>query len=292
MLENNYKQKQVTQEIFQTFKPKSEILKKYIDSFYFHKDDNSIKSKKIVFFPNTKNALTIYKNAKRVVISKKPMHIKITNHESYNYLYFYGGIQHNAIITEINTPFDKIGIIFHPLGMNHFIIENYTGREIRSDYHFPPIERKLKLIIDSVYGTDNFGERLEILENFFIDNLNKDFNEPIVEKAINLLENFNGKLKISQLADKLNVEEKTLLRKFRNHLNCTPKHYAKVLKFRKALTLHINSKEKRNLTDLAHNQHYYDQSDFIKSFKSLTGKNPSFFFNQVEDLGNDIYWFK
>lgn len=282
----------MSSEIFQTFKPKNEILKKYIDSFYFHKADTIINSKKIVFFPNTKNALTIYKNAQKIESSLNPNHIKIVHHKTYNYLFLFGGIQQNAIISEMNGPFDKIGVVFKPLGMNHFIDEIYLGKIVNNSYNFPSIEKKLKHYVDSIYSTNNLEKRLEMIELLFLNQINDHFNEPLLEKAINMIESFNGKLRIKELADKLNIEEKTLLRKFKNHVNCTPKYYSKVFQFRKAISNHIKKQENKSLTDLALKNEYYDQSDFIKSFRKLTGSTPSFFFNHIHDLGNEIYWFK
>jgi len=282
----------VIPEIFHTSQPKNEVLKKHIHSFYFHQVDNSMSNKQIVFFPNTKNAVTIYKNAIKVEVSKTPKQIKIIQNKMDGYLFLYGGIQQKAVISEITTPFDKIGIIFEPLGINHFVEDNYIGRQIRSDYYFPPIESKLKPIIDSVYAATTIEKRVELLENFFLNQINFNFKEPVLKEALNLIEDYHGKLKINELVKKLNIEEKTLLRKFKNHLNCTPKHYSKVHQFRTALTKYFDSNKKINsLTDLAHNNYYYDQSDFIKSFKSLTGNKPSFFFKQINNFGNEIYWF-
>lgn len=279
-------------ENFQTYKPKSDILKEYIDSFYFHQANSSIKSKKIVFFPNTKNALTIYKNAKQEIRNSSPLHMKISPSNENNYIFLYGGVQQNYVISEINSPFDKIGIIFQPLGMNHFIDKSNLGRMLTKDYSFPVIEKKLITSINSVYAIDNLEKRVEELENFFLSQINRNFEEDTLKKAISIIENNSDKLKISQLVNELNIEEKSLLRKFKRHLNCTPKHYSKVYQFRKALSSYIESKENKKLTDLALSNLYYDQSDFIKSFKTLTGNKPSFFFKEINNLGNNIYWFK
>ena len=279
-------------EKFKAYKPKNEILKKYIDSFYFHQADNSIESRKIVFFPNTKNALTIYKNTKQEISNLKPLHMKISPSNENNYVFLYGGIQQNYVVSEINPPFDKIGVIFQPLGMNHFIDKTCLGKILTKNYHFPIMEKKFINSIDSIYAVDNLEKRMEKLENFFLNQISTDFDDDILKKAITIIENNNRKLKISQLADELNIEEKSLLRKFKNHLNCTPKHYSKVYQFRKTLSSYLDSKENKNLTDLALNNLYYDQSDFIKNFKVLTGIKPSYFFKQINNLGNNIYWFK
>jgi hypothetical protein len=50
-------------ENFISLKPSNPRLNEYIESYYFHKSDGINSVSKIIFFPNTKNALTIYKNA-------------------------------------------------------------------------------------------------------------------------------------------------------------------------------------------------------------------------------------
>lgn len=279
-------------EKFISVKPKNEVLSKYIDSFYFHQNNEKDYSKKIVFFPNTKNALTIYKNSETKIINKKPLHVKIIPSENCNYFFLYGGIQQNYVVSEAVPPFDKIGVVFLPLGMNHFIEEKYLGKILRNDYYFPSIEKKILLSIDKVYKAKDIETRVALLETFFLKQINYTFHEPTLKKAINYIEEYKGKIKIGDLSSLLHVEEKTLLRKFRNHLNCTPKHYAKVFQFREAMRIYIKKKECKNLTTLAISNNYYDQSDFIKIFKKLTGTKPTSFFKNINDLGNDIYWFK
>lgn len=278
-------------EKFTVIKPKDPKLKKLIHAFYFHQNDTPNEIKRIVFFPNTNNALTIYKNAELITVSEDPKHFRILDSNENDFLLLYGGIQETAIISEIHAPFDKIGIVFKPLGMNHFINDRCIGRHLKKEFNFYPIEQKLKPYLKYVYATDDLDQRVEKLEGFFLDNICHSFSEPKIKKAIQMIESFDGKIKISELADTLSMHKKTLLRKFKYHLNCTPKHYCKVYQFRNALNMYHKHKQRKSLTDLAYSCHYYDQSDFIKNFKALAGKNPSFFFNQVDTFSDEIYWF-
>lgn len=276
-------------EEFSVFKPRSEVLKKYIATFYFHKDERQHETRKIVFFPNTKNALTIYKGSSCEFIATDPKHVRIAHQESADYLFLYGGIQQNYIVSEMRSPFDKIGIVFYPLGLNYFVRDCNMGRLIRDDFFFPSMQANMQAVIASVYETHDLEERLDLLESFFMSQLSSQFNDTVLEKAIHIIEQHQGKLKVGDVAKMVNLEEKTLLRKFKNHLNCSPKHYSKVVKFRNALSAYQDIK---NLTDLAYHVHYYDQSDLIKNIRELTGKKPSFFFKEINNLGHDIYWIR
>ncbi|WP_353098108.1 helix-turn-helix domain-containing protein, partial [Empedobacter brevis] len=73
-----------------------------------------------------------------------------------------------------------------------------------------------------------------------------------------------------------------LNRIFKKHLGKSPSEYRKIFRFRNSL---LNKKESKNLTELS-SKDYYDQSHFIKDFKSITKRNPNQFFKEV-DLQNE-----
>lgn len=279
-------------ESFISLKPSNEKLKSYIESYYFHKSDYINSVSKIIFFPNTKNALTIYKNSEFSLNKNKIKIAKVVNTDS-GYTTLYGGIQKNYIISEINAPFDKIGIIFKPLGINYFLndrLENILSKQ--EDYEFSHFNNKIEDYLDKVYETGDLQKRIQLLEAFLMSVYNHNFHDETIVRAINLIESSSYKLKIIEVANKLKISEKTLNRKFKSHLNCTPKHYQKVFLFRKVLEDYISRNGKITLTDLTYKNFYYDQSDLIKSFKTFTNKNPLKLFKELKDLGNNIFWIK
>jgi AraC-like DNA-binding protein len=277
---------------FKSVKISNPLLAKYIDSFYFHRSDPSEQSNRITFFPNVNNALTIYQNATLNIINEEPLSIKVVNSKTDNYTFLYGGIQKKFIVSEMETPFSKIGIIFKPLGINHFLKIQNVGLKLRKDYHFPYFEDLLKDDLNHLFDETSVETKVEILEQFFIKALNPDFNEPEIEKVISLIENSDKNLQISDIAQQLSINSKTICRKFKNHLNCTPKYYSKVFHFRKALNEYQNNNKNVKLTDLAFNSSYYDQSDFIKNFRILAGDKPLKILKNMEDFGNNIFWIR
>jgi AraC-like DNA-binding protein len=96
---------------------------------------------------------------------------------------------------------------------------------------------------------------------------------------------------VEELADKMGVSRKTLLRLFKKHHNCSVIDYIKMLQFRKSIESFTKKQNKATLTELAHDTFYYDQSDFVKHFKKLTGFSPKRFFKGLSNLGSqDTYW--
>lgn len=275
-------------ENFTSLKPINPFLKNYIETFYFHKSSRK-ESKKIVFFPNTKNALTIYKDV-NYMFDPKRHYMKVTKSNKANYTCFYLGIQKSYTISEIETPFDKIGIIFKPLGLNFFLDKQLSQIKSPENIEFKYFEKELNPILKKVYHETDLHKRLELLESFFIHQFKENDDLKTLHLAISLIENGGEKKKIKQIALELKISSKALTRKFKKHINCTPKHYSNVYFFRKALEEYEREKKQKKLTSIAFNNNYFDQSDFIKFFKRYTGLKPTNFFKEVNDFGNEIFW--
>ena len=278
-------------EIFITKKPISELLGKYISFYYFHQYFKENQIKKIVFYPNLVNAVTIYKNSYLIFKQKNVSVTKQSASDEYNL--FYAGIRKLIGVAEMETPFDKIGVAFEPLGIHHFTEKPYL--EIlpnKFDCVFTEFNADIFPTLDKVYRTFDLDERVKILDDYFLSKLN-DFKEETIEKAIDLIAKNNQKYKVSELAEELKISQKTLNRKFQKQLNCTVKDYLDIAQFRKSFNHFLNSDKKDKLTNLALEFDYYDQSEFIRQFKKITGINPKKLFQNVEHFGEeDIFWGK
>jgi AraC-like DNA-binding protein len=112
-----------------------------------------------------------------------------------------------------------------------------------------------------------------------------------MEEATRFLFAHDSKHTVEELAAELEISRKTLLRLFNKHQNSSVIDYMKMIQFRRSIELFQNSKDRTKLTELALDTAYYDQSDFIKHFKKLTGFNPKLFFNNLSILGDKgTFW--
>ena len=96
---------------------------------------------------------------------------------------------------------------------------------------------------------------------------------PIVDEAARLIEQSQGKVSISSLSEKLNVSERNLSRKFSQYVGVSPKFYARAVQLMIIMQQLLMRKE-RNLTDVAIEQGFYDQSHFIKSLQDFIDETP------------------
>ncbi len=94
--------------------------------------------------------------------------------------------------------------------------------------------------------------------------------------ATKLIESQAGQLKVCEVARILNVSTRTLERQFSKILGITPKQFIRLVRFQNAVERLKETCKSKNLADIAHDSGYFDQSHFIKDFKSLSGQPPLF----------------
>lgn len=106
--------------IFITAKPVSQKISKYISYYYFDRSNDENYQRKFIFYPNYKHALTAYKSSKVVLAENKSSVSPIDTNQINS---FYSINKNKNIKVSIEGRYDKIGIVFNPLGINHFLIE-------------------------------------------------------------------------------------------------------------------------------------------------------------------------
>ena len=271
---------------FITLPVKSETLKPFISYFYFHHSKSEHFSKSFTFYPNFKHAVTAYANSKSI-----KMHVgshKIVPSETANVLYTMN--YDKAYQVFLSGVFSKIGVVFQPLGINHFIdtdlVKIYNLDQSHAFSHFG---NEFVEVLIRVFETEELDTKQQLLEDFLVSKL-QIFNQPILKKAVELLFENQSVLKIEEIADKLEINRKQLLRIFQKHLCCSPETYRKMIRFRNAFN-QLQTDKDRTLTDISLFHNYYDQSDFNRQFKSITQEQPKNLLKNISHVGNeDTYW--
>ena len=278
----------INKDFFVTKKPTSVFLQEYIAYYYFHKCSDVETQKKYIFYPHYKNALSIYKNS-TVFRESNEYHTKPDL--SCDYYYAYGGVHKEFKRVTQQPPFFKIGIVFQPLGVNHFITKNLAElQKKKKDVSFNYFKTSMQPFLDDIYSLENITSKVDLLDTYFEEQY-VGFEEMRLKKAVELLLNTDKKHTVKVLAEQLEMNRKTLLRLFQKHLCCSVKDYINVVQFRKALLSYQLAENKPLLTSLAYDTGYYDQSEFINHFKKITGFNPTKVLANIQKLGNeDTFW--
>ncbi|WP_158730025.1 MULTISPECIES: AraC family transcriptional regulator [unclassified Flavobacterium] len=262
----------------QFFKPKNEILKKYIDGYYFMTENESLKSNKYWTFPSNFCLVTICQNAnivsKRNKISILPsIKTKLDSYCFYNI----------SLPVEIfyEKPRNELTVYFKPAGILHFLddIQFEIGKDTMSDFqpHSDYLNEMGKII-----KIENKEDQTIALENYWLSKFrNKNFDT--LEHI--LLEIENG-TKINDLANKLNVSRQYFHKMFFKNIGKSPSDYRKAHRFKSIIEKY---KSEKKFIELSLGSLYFDQPHFNKDFKDLTGINPSSFFKKV-DTKDSNHW--
>jgi len=273
---------------FITAKPQSKKLKKFISYYYFHQSDEADYQRSFIFYPHYKHALTVYKNSK-TTIGKNSSVVNPSFGGKMSVLYSINKSENFKV--NMNGPFQRVGIVFNPLGINHFI--NKPLQDIFPGFigEFSYFGEEFNQNMKKVFLEEDFLEKIILLDEYF-ENKYVDFQEPVLKKAIQKLIQSNGAIKVSELSEELEIHRRTLLRLFNRHTLMSVAEYRKLVMFRQAFNYFNQNKEEINLTDVALYSMYYDQAHFIKNFKAITKETPASLLSKISHLGEeDTFWY-
>lgn len=272
---------------FITVAPKDELVAKHIDYYYFHTSNDPGFSSKFTFYPNYKHAITLYKNSHVHFTDAGSIVRPLPGNECQ---VFYSINTHESFKVDIEGCFYKIGVVFKPLGINHFIDKPLCDIFTPSFSEFSYFGDALKMVVEAVFEMDDLQKKVACLDEFF-HNAYSGFDEPVVKKAVQELLNSNGAVKVEELSDLTGVNRKTLLRLFKKHLCASVEEYKKLVMFRNALNYSQQAGDDATLTDVALYSLYYDQAHYIKHFKAVTHESPKALLSKLTQLGaQEIYW--
>lgn len=127
-------------------------------------------------------------------------------------------------------------------------------------------------MIQQLQRQSSYKNMVNVMEHFLIEKIASSDLDSIIYDSISEINKQKGMVSIKDMANGLPISRDTFEKRFRHLVGTTPKKYANIIRFR---NLFEQPFEHENLTDIALNAGYYDQSHFIKYFKSYTGKLPS-----------------
>jgi len=271
--------------IFETIKPKSKLLEKYISYYYIDIADAEDYFNEYICYPHFNNSLSLYKSH---TIDSVIGNSIINFEKDGSPLQIFTPLRENPLKVTQYGPVHKIGIVFKPFGINQFLANEIEMNKTVASPSFVFFENKFVLYLFSQNSLINIVNAIEEqlfkmltpIENFYI------------EKALELFQTAEDESNIDKLADiGLGISRRHLHRLFIKHIGTTPQKYRAIVRFRKLMNYQLNDEQQYNFTSLSHLAHYTDQPHFIKTCKQLTGLTPSNFFKNGKIIGSeDIFW--
>lgn len=168
-------------------------------------------------------------------------------------------------------------VMFCETGANAFFdipLHEIYNQSIALDNLF--LRSQMDAVCAQLYDCTNDLDRVSVVERFLLSRLNPHA-DPLVQKAVQLIQQHGGQVKIKQLTELLAISQSQFEKRFRKTVGCSPKKFASITRLRTLLhTTNVSS----TLTQKGLDAGYFDQAHFIKDFKSFTGQNPEDFFGK------------
>lgn len=263
----------------QFYLPTTDILKKYIEGYYFVLDRHVGGTEKYRTFPNNYSIVTTNLNSD-VTLGESSISIVPSPRKNIYASFVYRYIHPIEVYYE--KPINEITIYFKPLGINHFVNNLETMFAEKNMTEFIPSLPDFNDEMTRIFQLTNRELQIEALEKYWMSKL------AVKDLAFmqSILTDIESNLKIEEIAGKHNISRKHLNNLVLKHLGKSPTEYRKIYRFRNAIR---DQKKSGNLTELSYENLFYDQSHLIKDFKTLTKINPKTFFKNV-DTGSKNVW--
>ena len=198
-----------------------------------------------------------------------------------------------------NTYFDAtthgetgvIAVVFHATSACHFFKFPLTEIENQCLNLRDIFNNEIRQVEEIICNEVSMNRRIDVIESFLLHRFAPIQSNDIslIQTAVDVIKKQKGQISAVGLSDKLAITTKSLERKFATLLGQTPKQFIKLIRFQEVI-LDLSQTHNLDLTDYAYRNGYFDQSHFIKDFKSYTGYTPTEFLahpceNAAADFG-------
>jgi AraC-like DNA-binding protein len=185
----------------------------------------------------------------------------------------------------VTGKFKLIGITFFPNALKY--IAGFNANELTDtclDLNLLPFTHRAN-ILDHLLNTGTTAEQIEVLSAYLFSLIRKN-NLPvdrITHYAQTEIIQARGNISLKELHRNLKLSERSFERKFEQYVGISPKLFSRVCRFQASLD-QLRSNNYTNLSDIAFDNGYADQSHFIKSFKEFAGYSPREFQKQSNEV--------
>jgi AraC-like DNA-binding protein len=170
-----------------------------------------------------------------------------------------------------------LGIRFYPHGAACFLREKVDQfNNLVVDFR-DLSDNGVQVLYTKLLEESTWTKRMEMVEGFLLQRLSiseRRFDKmTMVSDIMKEIRQYDFFDNIENVASRYGITSRYLQKVFLQYTGLTPKLYSKINRFQNSLQLVI--KKDTPLTSIAYDCGYFDQSHFIKEFKSFTGLTPS-----------------
>jgi len=166
-------------------------------------------------------------------------------------------------------------------------VSSYSNRIIPLNKIFGA---EIDFVTKTLFEAKNSRDAIQIIESWLENNvteLNDDWRD-LQEYLTKIATAGNaGFMTIKMLSKQYGWSDKKTERLFLKYIGFTPVQFIKIIRFRKSVEKLFDNYE--NLTNLAYESGFYDQSHFIKEFYRYAGDKPSDFLKGSNTIARFLY---
>lgn len=267
--------------------PTHKLLKQWVAYYYIQNEFEHDFCSVYDFFPHINTTISLYQSA---TFTRTNNQVKIKDNASAGLLKIITQQQSIINVAQIGK-IRKIGIVFYPLGINHFIQEDLHELLQNEIALFNPSNNdSWNNAFASIFAIEDTERIIEAIETFLVSIFkNKELRllQSICEKLINA----DNNLPIVEIAKQHTMHIRTLNRMFKKHLCTNAETFRMTSRFRKIINEKKFFGSPDNFTQLAYQNGFSDPSYLVKTFKRLTSMTPVEFFKKVSHIGSfDTLW--
>lgn len=179
-----------------------------------------------------------------------------------------------------------LGIKFFPHSAAYFLDDAIGGfNDVVSDLG-DILGKPVKQLHAQLLETNDAAKRIDLIESFLLKKLiqgeKKSFRVDKVGHILKSMTKDPTEIKITAVATKHGITARYLNKLIYQHTGLTPISFSKIRRFQFSLTL--IARNNQPFTSIAYDCGYFDQSHFIKEFKSFTGLTPSAYLKNISPV--------
>ncbi|MBI5928230.1 MAG: AraC family transcriptional regulator, partial [Chloroflexi bacterium] len=167
------------------------------------------------------------------------------------------------VIIQQTGEIHLVGVRFKPGGLAAFLpVPIYEISDLTLDIGtmFSSMGRDLE---SRLYDATSFQQHVGLLDAFFLKRLQPNSSHVYATESARQIERCGGAISIHALSQQVGYSIRTVDRLFRATYGVSPKTYARIVRFRRALQ-QLKQNPTLTLTSIAQNCGYYDQAHFAK----------------------------
>lgn len=134
---------------------------------------------------------------------------------------------------------------------------------------------KARYLEEGIAAAGDHISRIHIVETFLRKEMGRQqLQHTAIQQGIHYIYRHHGNIAITDISQYLDINPRTLERLFREQVGIPPKQFTNIVRLQHGLKLLRDKPAVDNITGIAYECGYFDQSHFIHAFRNMAGITP------------------